>query len=92
MGLWLAGGGLWLAGGGFEPTVKVGLGPDGFMAGWGWFLTDCEDWFGPGWVYGLLGVVFGPLWDIFVHVHHFITIDAFCTNLFKHKRCPMKDK
>jgi hypothetical protein len=34
MGLWLAGGGIW-------PSVKVGLGLDGFMSVWGWYLVQC---------------------------------------------------
>jgi hypothetical protein len=53
--------GLWLAGGGIWPCVKAGLGLGGFMAGWGWYFALCEGGFGPGWVHGWLGVVFGPV-------------------------------
>jgi hypothetical protein len=42
------------------PRVKVGLGLDGFMVGWGCRLAYGEGWFGPGWVYGWMGVPFGP--------------------------------
>jgi hypothetical protein len=54
MGLWMAGGSIWL-------SVKVDLGLDGFMVGWGWYFAPFEDGFRPGWVYGCLGVVFGPV-------------------------------
>jgi hypothetical protein len=43
MGLSLAGGGVW-------PSVKVGLGVDGFRTGSGWCLAECEGGFGHGWV------------------------------------------
>ena len=32
--------------------MKVGLGLDGFMAGWGGDLAQGEGGFGPGWIYG----------------------------------------
>jgi hypothetical protein len=53
--------GFWLAGAGFQLTVKVGLGLDGILAGWGLFLAHCEGGFGPVWGFSWLGVVFSLL-------------------------------
>jgi hypothetical protein len=42
--------GLGLAGGSVCPSVKVGLGMDGFKPGWGWCFAECEGGFERGWV------------------------------------------
>jgi hypothetical protein len=54
-------GGFMASWGGIWPSVKVGLVLGGFMAGLGRYLAKCEGGFGPGRVYGWLGVVFSPV-------------------------------
>jgi hypothetical protein len=53
--------GLRQAGGGSWSSVKEGLVLGGFTAGWGCYLAQCEGGFDPRWVYGWMGVVFGPV-------------------------------